>query len=173
MTKTMSELAIFIDMMSKGFPVDPVTVIDKLDISETEKSRWKKYIEENKQAQQQGQQAAQQAQQAEAQAKIQIETQKLQLKSKDLELKTAKEQADIQTKAKQVQIQGMKAQADAQAKRTSNLLKFRELAAAEKESQRDWVLALSQDERDNLNQDLSLLGIVNAKIANTTKEEIA
>lgn len=50
MNKMMAELATFMEMMEKGFPVDPNTVIDKLDLSPIEKANWKMYIESSQKA---------------------------------------------------------------------------------------------------------------------------
>jgi hypothetical protein len=60
MNKMMTELATFMDMMERKFPVNPSTVIDKLDLSPIEKAEWKAFI-------QQGQEQQQQAQQQQAQ----------------------------------------------------------------------------------------------------------
>jgi len=109
MTKTMAELAVFLDMVAKGFPVDPVAVIDRLDIDESAKTRWKKYIEGNNQMQQQiaqmkimmDQQTAQAKVQAD-QAKIEIENTRLNgelaLKNKEIEYNKAQADADRQAK---------------------------------------------------------------------------
>ena len=77
MTKTMSQLAIFLEMMGRGFPVDPIVVIDKLDLTAAEKARWKDYVKSAQELQAQNAMAAQQIQLALQQGKLQLEKKKL------------------------------------------------------------------------------------------------
>ena|GEM_PF-5681647 len=77
MTKTMSQLAIFLEMMSKGFPVDPLVIIDKLDLTAAEKAKWKQYVQSAQQLRIQTALAAQQAQAALQQGKLQLEKEKI------------------------------------------------------------------------------------------------
>ena len=109
MTKTMAELAVFMDMVSKGFPVDPVAIIDRLDIDESAKSRWKKYIEGNNQMQQQMAQMKMMMDQQSAQSKVQADQGKL-------EIENAKLQGQLALKDKELEYQKQTADADRQAK---------------------------------------------------------
>jgi outer membrane protein OmpA-like peptidoglycan-associated protein len=86
MTKTMAQLAIFMDMMSKGFPVDPEVIIEKLDITQAEKTKWIEYVKQTQQSQTQ-------SQQAQLQLKAQADQGKLQIAEKKLELDAQKGQA--------------------------------------------------------------------------------
>lgn len=83
LTKRALEVSIFLEMMSKGFPVDPTVVIEKLELSDAQKTRWIQFV----QAQQEAQQAAMEAEQG-------LETQKHQddvaLRKADTEIKVAK-----------------------------------------------------------------------------------
>nr|WP_168161230.1 hypothetical protein [Desulfatibacillum aliphaticivorans] len=93
LAKDMLQLQVFMEMMHAGFPVDPKTVIEKLQLPATEKQRWIEYIDAQQQAQAQ---AAQQAQQLEAQkvmAGIQTEAKKV---DGDIAVKTAKVRAQAQ-----------------------------------------------------------------------------
>jgi len=49
-SKRVTDLAIYMEMMTNGFPVDPNAVIEKLDLPASEKRRWIEYIEAQKQA---------------------------------------------------------------------------------------------------------------------------
>ncbi len=183
MSKEMSELAVFIEMMGKGFPVDPLAVVDKLDLSDTAKDRWRKYIDQKQQGGQQAQQFEQQSMQMKMQmemekakadmqaeqAKMQLEQQKLQLKQQEIQIKAQLSQQENQTKAQQqyidtqlkVQIENMKNQT----KREDNIIKSKRLAQEDQAAQRAWVLALSEDERQNLKEDLELLRMTNEQTA--------
>jgi hypothetical protein len=109
MTKTMSELAIFMDMISKGFPVNPETVIDKLDLPETEKTKWKEYVKKGQEQQQQMAQAQQQmAQQSmmmdmqDKQHKLALENEKIKgtlaLKDKEIEYRKIMKDSELAMK---------------------------------------------------------------------------
>ncbi|MEA3427706.1 MAG: hypothetical protein U9Q84_00505, partial [Thermodesulfobacteriota bacterium] len=87
LTKTMSELSIFLDMMSKGFPVDPTAVIEKLDLSASEKAKWLKYIEQQQQSQQQMMQQKIQLEQGKVQGKMQADAAKLQVDAQNKQQK--------------------------------------------------------------------------------------
>lgn len=96
-TRSMAELAIFMEMMKAGFPVDPEQVIDKLDLTAGAKADWKKFIEEQKQQ-------ALQIQAAGAQAKSAVEQAKLQLKAAETQGKLQIEQQKIAQKDKELAI---------------------------------------------------------------------
>ena len=98
MTKTMAQLAIFMDMMSKGFTVDPKVVINRLDLPESDKSEWIKYVEQTQEAQ--SQQA--QAQQQQAQAVLQLQQQQTQTMAQREQIKSQNEQAKIQMDAAKI-----------------------------------------------------------------------
>jgi len=54
-TQRMFELTALLEMMEKKFPVDPIVIIEKMELPESDKQRWIQYI----QSQQQGEQEAQ------------------------------------------------------------------------------------------------------------------
>lgn len=56
MTKRMLELSALMEMQKGGFPVDPVQIIEKMNIPESDRQRWLKYIEQQQQSQSQMQQ---------------------------------------------------------------------------------------------------------------------
>ena len=124
-TKQMAELGIYMEMMSKGFPVEPKTVVKKLDLSADDKKRWIEFIEQGQRQQQEAQQLQAQAQQQEAGAKIQADIQKTQIKSEaDLQ------KAQINSQTKLIEIQNKRQDEDA------------DRALAEKESIRDFICLL-------------------------------
>jgi len=79
MGKRMLELSVLMEMMQVQFPVDPMQIIEKLEISEAEKQRWMQYI-----AQQQ--QAASEAAQQEREFVQSVETKKLALEEQGQQL---------------------------------------------------------------------------------------
>jgi hypothetical protein len=101
MTKTMAQLAVFMDMMSKGFPVDPKTVIERLDIPEGDKVEWVKFVEQSQQSAQQQQQMQMQVQQATIQAQVQDATERRQIEAGKLQTDQDKLRIDAQDKAAQ------------------------------------------------------------------------
>lgn len=58
MTKRMLELSSFMEMMQAGLPVDPRIIIDKTDLSATDKARWLEYIDNQEQSAAESQQEA-------------------------------------------------------------------------------------------------------------------
>ena len=78
-SKRMLELTALLEMQKSGFPVDPSQIIEKMDIPESDKQRWLRYITD----QQKGQQ---QAQQEMAQVQIGLEQSKLSLQDKEMVL---------------------------------------------------------------------------------------
>ncbi len=108
MTKQMSQLAIYMEMMGKGFPVDPEVVIEQLDIDEAAKEQWKGFINEGKQQQEQMQAQSMQAQQAQAQAMGQAEQQKAQLEAATLQSKQQMEQQKFQFEGMRLQLEDKK-----------------------------------------------------------------
>lgn len=103
LTKQMANLAIYMEMMAKGFPVDPDVVINKLDINEAEKSQWKGYIEKGKQEQQQAQAQAAQAQQAQTQVFAQSEQARMQAEAQAVQFKQQLEQQKLMLENKKIE----------------------------------------------------------------------
>jgi hypothetical protein len=56
MSKRMMEMTALLEMMQQGFPVDPMQIIEKMELSAREKQRWIEYISNQNQAQAQQQQ---------------------------------------------------------------------------------------------------------------------
>jgi uncharacterized coiled-coil protein SlyX len=52
MTKRMLEISTYMEMQQGGFPVDPIAVVEKLELTATEKARWIEYINQQQQGQQ-------------------------------------------------------------------------------------------------------------------------
>jgi hypothetical protein len=87
MSKMMFELSTFMEMMGKGFPVDPKTVINKLDLPASEKTKWIQYVE--------GQQKSQSdMMQQELMAKLQEISGKQQTEQGKLDLQAKKQASD-------------------------------------------------------------------------------
>lgn len=156
LTKTMSELAIFLDMMSKNFPVDPAAIIEKLNLSGSEKTRWLKYIEEQKQGQQQM-----------AQAKIQMGQGKLQIEQGKVQ---GKMQAD--TAKTQVAAQGNQGKLMLEAKKLSSDrdIELRKLSQQEKEDRRDYSIELAELD---LEERQLVMNLVDKLRGNTTQKQVA
>jgi hypothetical protein len=76
MTKRMMELSIYTELMQAGLPVDPKTVIEKLELSATEKARWLQYIEQQMQQQSEQQQTVMQAEMQFKDREIKVDEQK-------------------------------------------------------------------------------------------------
>jgi len=51
MSKRMMEMQMLMEMMEKNFPVDPMQIIEKLELPESEKVRWMNYITQQQKAQ--------------------------------------------------------------------------------------------------------------------------
>lgn len=77
MSKRMLELTALMEMQKSGFPVDPIQMIEKMNIPENDKQRWLKYIESQQQAQQQAQEQQGAIQQAFAEKQLSLEEQKM------------------------------------------------------------------------------------------------
>jgi hypothetical protein len=56
MSKRMMELQALMEMQQQGFPVDPMQIIEKMELPESEKQRWANFITSQQQAQSQQQQ---------------------------------------------------------------------------------------------------------------------
>jgi hypothetical protein len=95
MTKTMAQLAIFMDMMAKGFPVDPKAVIARLDLPEDDKKEWEQFVDQTQQSQAQTQQMQMQAQQEQ----MQLQGQMVQNQMQDSQFKAQQAQARLQLDA--------------------------------------------------------------------------
>ena len=98
LTKLMSELAIFLDMMSKNFPVDPKVVIERLDLSAGDKAQWQEYIDGK-------------MKEAAETSKLAFQA-KVKAKEADLALQEKKIQADTQAKVMQLQQKEQESQRD-------------------------------------------------------------
>jgi hypothetical protein len=139
--KTMAELSVMLEMMQSGMPMDPNTIIDKLDLSPKEKWDWKAYIAEE---QEQDQQAQQQ----------------------DMELRAQDQQAKTQMEQMKLQITEMKIQLDNQTKvQISNA----QIEQKDKDSRRDFVISAAelekaeQDDAFNMLVDMARNGLNNPK----------
>jgi hypothetical protein len=74
MAKRMLELSILMEIAQGGqIPVDPMQIIDKLDLPATEKLRWVQYIQQTQESQQQQVQEAQQFEMQERIKKLELE----------------------------------------------------------------------------------------------------
>jgi hypothetical protein len=51
MSKRMLEMTALLEMMQQGFPVDPMQVIEKMELPQREKQRWMEYIQQQQQSQ--------------------------------------------------------------------------------------------------------------------------
>ena len=78
LTKKMHELQTYMELQQNKFPVDPMVLIERFDIPESEKQRWKEFIAAQQQAQQQAQEKEYQLRIMEIQTKNQIGAQKVQ-----------------------------------------------------------------------------------------------
>lgn len=78
MGKRMLELSVLMEMMQAEFPVDPLQVIEKLELPASEKQRWERYINNQQQAQQQAQEEEKQFVQGVESKKLQIDEQTMQ-----------------------------------------------------------------------------------------------
>jgi hypothetical protein len=81
MSKRMLELSALMEMQTGGFPVPPEQIIEKMSISESEKTRWLQYLEQQQKAQSEQQQQM-----------MQIE---MQLKDRELAIQEQKNQIDF------------------------------------------------------------------------------
>jgi len=97
-TKTMGQLAIFIEMMSKGFPVDPRAVVSRLDLPEKDKLQWIQYISQMQQGQQQQAQAELQLKAQTQQAKAMGAKERLQLNAQQAASELSMEQKELEQK---------------------------------------------------------------------------
>jgi hypothetical protein len=79
MSKRMLELTALMEMMQAGFPVDPLQVIEKLELPASEKLRWTQYIAEQMQQQQAEADKQFQAQLGIEQEKIEVQKEKNQM----------------------------------------------------------------------------------------------
>ncbi|MBU0476373.1 MAG: hypothetical protein KKF62_19660, partial [Bacteroidetes bacterium] len=100
MTKRMTELAIFMDMVSKKFPVDPKTIVKKLDLSENEKTEWIEFITKGEQQAAKNAQTQMQMKMQEIQSKLGIEKGKLQLQASKIKSETQADMAKIEQEEK-------------------------------------------------------------------------
>jgi hypothetical protein len=76
MSKRMLELQALMEMMQAGFPVDPISVLEKMDLPASDKQRWIEYIQAQQQAQMDAQDKA-------LQAELGIKTRELDIEEKD------------------------------------------------------------------------------------------
>jgi hypothetical protein len=61
MSKRMLEMTALLEMQKQGFPVDPLQIIEKMELPAREKQRWIEYIQQTQQAQSEQQEQAMQA----------------------------------------------------------------------------------------------------------------
>jgi hypothetical protein len=131
----MAELATFMEMMEKGFPVDPFTVIDKLDLSPIEKANWKNYIK----------------QQEEGKQKLQgIE---MQMKAKKLESDDKHKTAQVQNESKKLEIM-------AKGKMQDGAISREQIAQKDTDSKRDLAAKMADMDADEKSSMLELLKFV-------------
>ncbi len=154
--KTMAELSMMMEMMQSGMPMDPNTIIDKLDLSPSEKWDWKAYIENEEKQQQQQQQQEMQMKAGEMQIKQKEHQEKMQLEQAKLKISQAKIQADSQTK---LQIANQKTQQDDTESKRDYAVKIAELEKAEQEKAFETLVDLARNgltkEGSNINQKTS------------------
>ena len=126
MTKEMLELSTLMEMKQRGFAVDDKMVIEKMDLSAKQKTRWLAFIDQQQQSQQQQQQQAMQAQMQIEMAKIQIEQAKVQMQGQAqmgrLQMDGQQSQMDMQLDQAKLQLQGQKTMADIQNAQQKNAL---------------------------------------------------
>lgn len=81
-TQRMFELQIFLEMLQNGMPVDPNIIIEKLDLPETDKQRWREFITAQQQAQKEQAEKEYQLRVQEIKGKMQKDASKAQLQGK-------------------------------------------------------------------------------------------
>jgi len=138
--KTMAELSVMLEMMQSGMPMDPNTIIDKLDLSPKEKWDWKNYIAEE-------QQQDQEAQQQDTQLRAQDQQMKMQMEQMKLQLQQMKIEQDNQTKL---------------------LVSTQQTEQQERDSRRDF--AVKAAELEKMEQDDAFNMLVELARTNITKE---
>jgi hypothetical protein len=94
MTKNMAQLATFMEMMGKGFPVDPDMVVSRMDLPESDKKQWKEYLQKSQEAATQQAQMKMQMDAQKIQGELQMKAQGLQLQAQD---SAAQVNVDMQT----------------------------------------------------------------------------
>jgi len=77
-TAKMLELSVYLEMQKAGFPVDPIAIIEKLEITATAKQRWIEFIANQQKAQADAANKQFQLEMAKIQSRVQTETQKTQ-----------------------------------------------------------------------------------------------
>src|SRR5574343_208726 len=77
MSKRMLELTALMEMQKSGFPVDPMQIIEKMNIPESDKQRWLQYIQSQQQAAAEAQSQAVQAEVAMKDRELTIEEKKV------------------------------------------------------------------------------------------------
>lgn len=128
MSRQMFHLSTYMEMLSKGMPVDPKAVIEKMDLSATEKDRWVDYIDEREQQAAEAQQAEAQAVQAEAQGKLQNQ-------AMDIQGKQQLGMGKLQVEAGKIQ--------------STEQIAMARLAQAEKDKDADIAIAMARLEIDD------------------------
>lgn len=126
MTKEMLELSTFMEMMQRGFPVDHKMVVEKMDLSSKQKTRWLAFIDQQLQQQQQMQQQAMQVQMALEQAKMQLEQARIQMQGQAqmgrLQIDQGKAVGDQEIDKQKLSLQAQKMMADAENARAKTAL---------------------------------------------------
>jgi hypothetical protein len=172
MSRTMAQLAIFMDMMAKGFPTDPNVVIDRLDLPETDKIEWKQYIQQSQESQAQAAQAEQEMKAQELQLKaqeMQGRMQESQMKAQmDMEAGQAKlgvEQARVETERAKLGIEQAKIQQAGEKIQSDREIGLMKIQQEEMADQRGYVIDLAS-------LDLEQRKLVTGMVQQMTKERM-
>lgn len=141
-TKQMAELQIFMEMMQYQFPVDPRTVIEKLDLPLKQKNSWLEYIDRMEQQQMEQFQSQVQAQQQKDQAEFQ-------LKGGELQRKMQKDKTDAKLKMGRMMLDDKHHGQD--------------LQQAEREDRRDYAIDLGELDKEERGLVMNLVAQLAAK----------
>lgn len=115
-TKRMLELQTFMEMMNSGMPVDPRVIVEKTDLSDTEKMKWYEYLENQESAQAEQQEAAMQAEAEKTDRELAIDEQANLIELVTSVMKTkqqeAKDDKKLATQNRQIDSANAKSQAE-------------------------------------------------------------
>ena len=112
MTKQMADLAIYLDMIGKKFPVNPTTVVGKLDLSAGEKLEWIEYIQKNQEVQQKIQGMKAQLDSEKIKSEINAKQGELNLKAQEIQFKTQIESEKIKQKDREIAVKSEESDRD-------------------------------------------------------------
>jgi hypothetical protein len=107
MSKRMLELSALMEMQGQGFPVPPEQIIEKMSISESEKTRWLQYMQQQSEAQQKQQEEAMQIQ-------MQIQDRELAIKEQQNQITFMLGSAKIKQAAQKDEIKAATAEREGQ-----------------------------------------------------------